>query len=102
MNPDMETHDMYTNRNVKEFERLVVTKFRLSSHSLAIETGRWSRKPREERTCPECRVVQDEPHALADFRLNEEVRAQLPRCDYELPNFFSLETCSMVNVCYRL
>ena len=33
----------------------------LSSHNLKIETGRWSRIPRENRLC-ECGEVQDELH----------------------------------------
>ena len=102
MNPRMEVHDMYSNRNIKEHERLAVTKYRLSSHNLAIETGRWSRKQREERICPECRVMQDESHALAHCRLNEDVRTQFPRIDFVLPDFFAIETALMVNLCYRL
>jgi hypothetical protein len=46
--------------------RIVLTKFRLSSHDLAIETGRYENKPREERLCTYCRlrVIEDEYHFL--------------------------------------
>ena len=41
-----------------------ITKFRLGSHSLPIETGRWCRKPRNERLCPSCKVLGDEFHIV--------------------------------------
>ena len=39
-----------------------IIKFRLGSHKLPIETGRWSRIPREERVCSTCGVLGDELH----------------------------------------
>ena len=39
-------------------------RFRLGSHVLPIETGRWSRKPRQDRVCGECGVLGDERHAI--------------------------------------
>ena len=41
-----------------------VIKFRLGSHHLPIETGRWSRIPRNERLCTNCGVLGDEYHVL--------------------------------------
>ena len=46
-----------------------VIKFRLGSHHLPIETGRWSRKPRNERVCTNCGVLGDEDHVLYHFSL---------------------------------
>ena len=43
-----------------------IIRFRCGSHCLPIETGRWSRTPREHRLCPSCRVVGDEHHFLFD------------------------------------
>ena len=37
--------------NVNENERITITRFRCGSHSLAIETGRFSNKDRENRLC---------------------------------------------------
>ena len=39
-----------------------IIRFRLGSHFLPIETGRWCRKPREERVCRTCGTVGDEEH----------------------------------------
>ena len=41
-----------------------ITRFRLGSHNLPIETGRWSRVKREERLCRTCKVLGDERHLL--------------------------------------
>ena len=41
-----------------------ISKFRLGSHHLPIETGRWSRKERKDRLCRLCGVIGDEEHVL--------------------------------------
>ncbi|ELU12336.1 hypothetical protein CAPTEDRAFT_189479 [Capitella teleta] len=57
MNPELKTPEMYTDLNVKEYPRLTTTRFRLSSHNLAIERGRWLRKRAEERVCSDINSV---------------------------------------------
>ena len=41
-----------------------MTKFRLGSHFLPIETGRWTRLSRDERLCNTCGEIGDEKHIL--------------------------------------
>ena len=41
-----------------------IVRFRLGSHNLPIEKGRWSRLERKDRLCSACNVVGDEVHAL--------------------------------------
>ena len=41
-----------------------IVKFRLGSHKLSIETGRWHRQPREQRLCSTCNTMGDEHHAI--------------------------------------
>jgi hypothetical protein len=101
MNPSLEAPIMYETPDVPEYMRLVATKFRLSSHSLAIETGRWSRKPREERLCPECKIIQDECHALAQCQLNSTTRRKYA-VDFSMPNFFSLPVRTWLKICFEL
>ena len=51
----------------KQDSKIFTQKFirlRLSSHSFPIETGRWSRKKREERLCTVCNVLGDEIHYI--------------------------------------
>ena len=56
-NPDLKPLDVH--RTHHKFSRL-----RLSSHSMPIETGRWSRTPREERLCTTCNTLGDERHFI--------------------------------------
>ena len=63
---------------IPEVHRISYTRFRLSSHSLAIETGRWNRRgrgtlPREEHLCP-CQVVQDEVRVVTDCPISRQLR----------------------------
>ena len=46
-----------------------LVRFRLGSHNLPIEKGRWSRQPRQERVCSMCNVVGDEMHILYNCSL---------------------------------
>ena len=44
-------------------------KFRVGSHNLPIEKGRWYRKPRDERLCSTCGILGNEIHYLFDCPL---------------------------------
>ena len=64
MNPDLITHPLYTTTtpNIPDYLRINFTRFRLSSHRLRIEMGRWSRTPQEERVCSCGTGIQNEEH----------------------------------------
>ena len=51
---------------VNDIDRIVITRWRLSSHSLYVETGRYKRPMvnRENRKCKICNLLEDEYHAL--------------------------------------
>ena len=74
INPLLNVHDVYA-MTLPEFARLSFTRLRLSSHNLRIETGRWSRIPRERRLC-QCGAIQDEKHVLVDCPLTEPIRVR--------------------------
>ena len=65
MNPKLEVHKVYLNKEPKtpEYKRIALTRLRLSAHQLKIETGRWSRIPRDQRRC-KCGGIEDEAHVL--------------------------------------
>ena len=70
-------HAAYTTPDyVDERERLVFTRFRLSSHHLKIETGRWARIEVEKRVCDCGLGIQDELHVLLKCAKTEEVRGR--------------------------
>ena len=50
INPNLQCH-VPKPQTIMESERELVTRFRTGSHSLAIETGRYSNTPRENRLC---------------------------------------------------
>ena len=84
LNPDLSRHPMYTNSHVPEYARISMTRMRLSSHSLRIETGRWSRLDRNNRVCIcDNQSVQDEVHVLFYCPMSAHIR-------YKYPEFASL------------
>jgi hypothetical protein len=77
-NPDLKPLDL---RNVPyKFPRL-----RLSAHRMPIETGRWRRLKREERTCVSCETLGDEEHYI--YTCPEIDRTDLT----DIPPFHELE-----------
>ena len=67
MNPELKESSIYIANNIPEYLRTAYTRFRLSSHNLRIETGRWSGTPRDNRKCKcDMNCVQDETHALLE------------------------------------
>ena len=62
MNPELLPSPFLSSGNNSD----MITRFRLGSHRLPIETGRWSRTPRFERLCHFCNVLVNEYHFLFD------------------------------------
>ena len=69
LNPCLTVHSIYNTRHtINETHRMSFTRFRVSSHNLACETGRWNRRgrgrlPLHERVCV-CGLVQTEAHVV--------------------------------------
>ena len=60
--------------------RIALTKFKVSCHKLAIETGRYHKPssfPINERLCLECESVEDEIHLLCHCKRNATLRVKL-------------------------
>ena len=79
INEPLDTHEIYIKKNkVLEIHRIAFTRFRVSSHSLAVETGRWNRRgrgrlPVEERLCS-CGLVQSEEHVVSVCPMSQDIR----------------------------
>ena len=79
VNSELIVHDIYRkNVKVNELERVSWTRLRLSSHSLAVEKGRWNRRgrgrlPMQERLCS-CGVIQTEMHVFENCPISSLVR----------------------------
>ena len=79
INPDLTPHSMYSSSiPVPEMYRIAMSRLRLSSHYLRIETGRWSRIPREERLCQCQEDIQTEQHVLLNCPRTLHIRQQFP------------------------
>ena len=73
INLQLSVHGMYRQHTyTKEKHRIDTSRLRLGSHRLKIETGRWSRIPRELRLCP-CGEVQTESHVLCQCPLTQHI-----------------------------
>ena len=59
--------------HINNFEhRRAITKLRTSSHKPEIETGRWSKIPRENRICKNCALnkIEDEYHLIFECQMH--------------------------------
>ena len=70
INPSLSVHRIYTSSNnyIADNRRVELTRFRVGSHRLKVETGRWSRIPRDQRTyaCSGVGGIQYERHVIFD------------------------------------
>ena len=91
MNPQMKVHNVYLQLSpvIPEYQRLAFTRLRLISHNLRIETGRWSRLPREDRLCS-CGDVQTEQHMIELCPITKPVRDANPHMTFKFAEFFNV------------
>ena len=75
--------------SIPEYQRVSFSPLRLSAHSLAIETGRWSRIPRESRVYSCGEGVQTEAHVLAECEKTEHSRRASELSSFTIPELFS-------------
>ena len=76
INPLLKVHRVYeTDTYIDERKRIMFTRFRLSSHGMKIETGRWARIDRENRSC-DCEEIQDEYHVLFNCIKSDDTRSK--------------------------
>ena len=79
LNFNVDTHEVYrVKKFINDVHRMAFTKFRISGHSLAVETGRWNRRgrgrlPLEERLCG-CGAIQTELHVLQSCPMSQHIR----------------------------
>ena len=79
INPTFVLHSVYKDRHTcNDIFRMSFTRFRVSGHCLAIESGRWNRRgrgrlPIEERLCG-CGAIQTERHVVEDCPISANIR----------------------------
>ena len=95
INPNGTVHPMYMRKavSISDRDRVCTTRLRLSSHSLAIETGRWSRIPRDKRLCS-CGAVPTEEHVICFCPISQHVRSQSEFVAVEFINIVKFFDCA--------
>ena len=104
LNPDMSVHLMYyPTSSIPEIHRIATTRLRLS-HKLKIETGRWSRTPREERLCTCGSDIQKESHVLNKCPLIQHIREQYAIIDLTSAATAMNSQCvkELCQLCFRI
>ena len=101
LNTSLSLHPIYvTQKYIPDYLRESFSRIRLMSHNLKIETGRWSRIPRERRTCicdNEC--AQTEIHVLIECRLTQRLRHKYSMLNYQDINSLFGETIDILSLC---
>ena len=92
INPTLTVHPIYksTDNHDDDF-RTAFTRLRLSSHRLRIETGRWTRTPRDERVCQCGEGVQTEKHVICDCVLVTNIRESFNSSEIDFEDFMTSE-----------
>ena len=89
---DMFLYSDYLDTIKFERWRIAFTRLRTNNHNLAIETGRWTQQPIENRRCKMCNVLEDEFHFLFECSLYNGLRESLlPRMYYLRPNMLKFK-----------
>ena len=90
LNTDLTKHCIYDSVDIPEYTRVDFTRLRTGSHRLKVETGRWSRLPRERRLCTcEVEEVQDEIHLIESCQHLRNLRLAYPTVVFTTDAFFN-------------
>ena len=88
LNPDSMKHEIYDMYGFSDRYRVDMTRFRLSSHRLKVETGRWSRIEKNLRLCSCSNQVQDEFHVLNNCDISHNLRTEFNQLNFNIPDIF--------------
>ena len=100
LNPELKMHSIYGRTGyIPDYLRTSVTRLRLMSHRLKVETGRWSRTERVRRVC-QCdrRSVQDEGHVLLSCDTSAHLRQAFRMLSFTSMNSL-IESEDTYNLC---
>ena len=101
LNPNLQVHRLYTEKiYISDHIRIAFSRLRLMSHSLRVETGRWSRTAPELRVCScDSDNVQNELHVLVNCALSLSCRQKYPNLVFESLSSILNDTDNVVDVC---
>ena len=101
LNTSLQTHKIYSeNVYVPDYMRTAFTRLRIMSHDLRIETGRWSRTPRELRVCNcDSETVQSELHVLIDCPKSRSMRLKFRNLNFANVDSLFEEEVHLIDLC---
>ena len=91
----------YVSSNLSRSERSLLAQLRFGILPIHIETGRFSRKPVEERLCALCNLneIEDEEHFLLSCTKYDNIRNVLfNKCLNKEPNFHTFDNSNKLNL----
>jgi len=103
LNPSLEPSKALKMYTINESDRIALTRMRLGSHQLRVETGRWAGIPLENRTCPCNTGIQNELHVLLSCPRSQHIRQrfQLENIN-NLSELFNHDTEQLAEYCKLL
>ena len=102
LNTDLSKHEIYNCSDIVESHRIAFSRLRIGSHRLRVETGRWSRTPREARLCRcDDAGIQDERHIIESCSLLDELRQSFENVDFTLEAFFEGDNAAIAAYIYH-
>ncbi len=102
LNPNLSVSSVLKGPSVQEHHRIALTRIRLGSHHLRVETGRWARIPPENRLCQCGTGVQTEEHVMLHCPTSKQLREQFGMHMNTLPELFELNEEMISNYCYHI
>ena len=98
---DMKFNKILYHSMIDDTDRMIITRWRLSSHHLYIETGRHKRPKieRNERKCIICNTLEDENHAIFECSAHRIIRMNYVQIITTLPTvrmFLNPETIDLM------
>ncbi len=101
LNPSLNVHDIYlTTSYIPDYHRESLTRIRLMSHNLRVETGRWSRTPAPLRTCLCDNIsIQTENHVLISCSVSEDCRHRYPMLNFSSIGALLSENVHLAELC---
>jgi len=85
---------------IRETDRIAMTRMHLGSHKLKVETGRWARIQLDFRTCPCNTGIQNEHHVLLTCPMSQNLRKIFhPEKFNNMAEFFQYDTKQLAEYC---
>ena len=104
INPQLQPNPANKITTISEEKRIAAARFRLSSHQLMIEKGRWARLPPNQRIC-DCtnrNEIQDEHHVIFNCKKTDLIRNKYNFQGTTIEQFFQNDTKTVFDILFDI